>query len=283
MSSIPTEQKPAEPVAAPDAAAPATNADGTPKLSKKELNKLAAKAKKAAEKAKQTAGQLTSKVADLSLEDPSKESYGRVTTDFPEGFSSDAPLVSLSSLSDEHDGKTVVVRAWIQNTRSQSAKMMFMELREEGTWTIQGLVVANVSAESSTPPEGKPAISRQMVKYINAINPESFVAVEATVLKPKDPVKSCRVSGFELHITKCYVLAPAPPALGLTLQASNQAIVDFGDQEKKPGEEDTKESESAAPTASMLTHLNNIAMHKRAPVQQAIAVGVSYGCHFCLD
>ena len=80
-------------------------------------------------------------------------------------------------------------------------------------------------------------VSRRMVKWITitSINPESFTAVEAKVKQPLDPVKSCRVEGLELHITKCYVLASAPPMLGMTLAIANQPIVNFSDEKTQVG------------------------------------------------
>ena len=130
---------------------------------------------------------------------------------------------------------------------------------------------------TAEPSENAPVISRPMVKAIAAITPESFVAVEATVQRPLEPVKSCRVSDYELLITRCFTISPAPAMLGMTLAASNRAIVDFNDEDAaKPAEgEKEKESEGTIPAASMLTHLENIAMHKRSPVQQAIAVCVA--------
>lgn len=149
--------------------------------------------------------------------------------------------------------------------------MAFVELREEGNWTIQGVVAAS--------PEGTP-VSRPMVKWAAAVSPESYVVVEATVQKPLEPVKSCRVSLYELHIQKLYVLAAAPAMLGLTLAAANRPVANFSDEDQAADqtvEEGVEKlnvagGETAAiPSASMLTHLNNIVMHKRAPVQQAIA------------
>lgn len=69
-----------------------------------------------------------------------------------------------------------------------------------------------------------------MVRWIAGINPESFVVVEAEVQRPIEPVKRCRVSNFELRITRCYLLAPAPAILGMTLAAANRPVVDFNDE-----------------------------------------------------
>ncbi|KAJ2988067.1 hypothetical protein NUW58_g4172 [Xylaria curta] len=245
--------------------------------SKKGAKKAEAKAKKEALKAQRAAERAAAQVADIDLEDdPAKDNYGRATSPT---FTPDTPVVELSSLDDSYDGKTVVVRAWLQNSRIQSAKMGFVELRKGGNWTIQGVVMATISgtgAETQLPAEGTPLVSRRMVKWTTAINPESFVAVEATVKRPLEPVKSCRISGLELHITKCFVLAPAPAVLGMTMAVANQPVVNFSDETPSAGDADkAKEPEAAAesgtPAASMLTHLDNIAMHKRAPVQQAIA------------
>lgn len=68
-----------------------------------------------------------------------------------------------------------------------------------------------------------------MVKGVMGIRPESFVAVEAKVKQPLEPIKSCRVKGLELRFTKCYLPASAPSMLGITLAVANQPIVNFSD------------------------------------------------------
>ncbi|KAI1503374.1 aspartyl-tRNA synthetase [Biscogniauxia marginata] len=232
--------------------------------SKKGAKKAEAKAKKEALKA-QRAAELAAAAAVNLEDDPAKDNYGnRQTT--ASAFNQDAEEVEIRSLDETYNGKTVVVRAWLQKSRIQSAKMGFVELRKGGNWDIQGVIVAS---------EEEPVVSRRMVKWVTSINPESFVAVEAKVKQPLEPVKSCRVSGLELHITKCFVLAPAPAVLGMTIGTASQPIVNFSDDSAQVGDVDTgKVAEAASettPAASMLTHLDNIAMHKRAPVQQAIA------------
>ncbi|PNY26431.1 Aspartate-tRNA ligase, cytoplasmic [Tolypocladium capitatum] len=236
--------------------------------SKKALKKAEAKAKKEAEKARRAAehqaSQAAAKAAASNAEDLAKDSYGDAT---PQTKIAAEP-VSLRSVGDEHLGKTIRARGWVQNSRMQGAKMAFVELREERNWAMQGVVAAS--------PEGTP-VSRQMVKWIGSINLESFVMVEARVEKPLEPVKSVRVSNYELHITKCYVIAPGPEVLGMGLVVANKAVTNFDDEDagKDVVEEVRKGVEATSldnvPSASMATHLNNPAMHKRAPVQQAIA------------
>lgn len=261
----PTADKPVEPAA-----------DAGP--SKKAAKKAEAKAKKEALKAQRAAERVAvASASNEPEEDPSKDYYGAATPALLTSFSPDAEDVSLKSINESHVGKKVVIRAWLQNTRMQGAKMAFVELREEGNWAIQGIVSATGDAKAEG--DSTPVISKRMVKWVGAVNPESFVTVEATVEKPFAPVKSCRVTDFELHISKLFIVSAAPATLGMTLAAANRAVTNFSDEEVKPEEAaQEKEAEGGPPAASMLTHLDNIVMHKRSPVQQAIAV-----CHDHVD
>lgn len=255
------EQPPAAPPAeAKPAAEGPEGAEGDAGPSKKALKKAEAKAKKEAEKAKRAAEreaqQAAAKAAE-NTEDKAKDNYGDRDI-----VTLAAPKVALAAYSEAHLGQTVKLRAWVQNSRMQGAKMCFVELRELGDWTVQGIIAASA--------DGEP-VSKQMVKWVGAVSLESYVAVEATVQKPLEPVKSCKVSAFELHITKMYCVARGPEMLGMTLGASNAAISSFevdgqmqglsiaGDKDAVPGL-----------SATLETHLDNIVMHKRAPLQQAI-------------
>lgn len=280
-ATAPEAAKPSETpaAAAPAAATPAVEAgaegEGEGGPSKKALKKAEAKAKKEAEKARRAAehqaNQAAAKAAAGNTEDLAKDNYGPVQTT----TKVEAPRVNLKDINDSLLGQTIKVRGWIQNSRMQGAKMAFVELREERDWAIQGVVAASA--------EGKP-VSKQMVKWIGSVNLESFVLVEAKVEKPLEPVKSVRVSNYELHITKFYCVAKGPEVLGMGLAVANRPVANFEDEEAAPAggeaavEEATKaletaslEAGAAVPGASMATHLSNPAMHKRAPVQQAIA------------
>ncbi|KAK4239161.1 aspartate--tRNA ligase, cytoplasmic [Achaetomium macrosporum] len=241
--------------------------DGT--ISKKAAKKAEAKAKKEAEKARRAAERAAAAAASGSqaqTEDLAKDNYGQETHETK--LSPDVVEINLKTLGEEHVGKKVELRAWIQNARMQSAKIAFVELREEGNWSIQDVVAAS--------PEGTP-VSRPMVKWVGSINPESFVVVEGTVQKPLEPVKSCRVSNYELHITKCFIHPAAPAVLGMTLAAANRPIANFSDEDVPVDQGVEKLSIASAgepagiPAASMLTHLDNIVIHKRSVVQQVIA------------
>jgi len=128
-----------EPAANPTPPASEPAAEGgedAASTSKKAAKKAEAKAKKEAEKARRAAERAAATAAATSAaetEDLAKHNYGP-----KEGqLAADAIEVNLKTLGEEHVGKTVELRAWIQNTRVQSAKMVFVELREEGNWAIQ--------------------------------------------------------------------------------------------------------------------------------------------------
>ncbi|KYK59902.1 aspartyl-tRNA synthetase [Drechmeria coniospora] len=260
--------KPAPPADVPTTAAASEDGGDAAGPSKKALKKAEAKAKKEAEKARRAAehqaNQAAAKAAAGNTEDLAKDNYGDVTPLIKVG----ADRVHLRDVGDEHLGKKLKLRAWIQNSRMQGAKMAFVELREERNWAIQGVVAASA--------DGKP-VSKQMVKWIGGLNLESFVLLEGTVEKPLEPVKSVRVSNYEFHITKCYLVAPGPEVLGMGLVVANKAVTNFDDEEapQEAVEQAAKGVEAVSldnvPSASMATHLSNPAMHKRSPVQQAIA------------
>ena len=264
MADAPAEQKPATEVP------PAEGGEGGEAgPSKKAAKKAEAKAKKEAEKARKAAEREAAAAAAKAASDAqdlAKDNYGDVTS----ATKVDAERVHLRDLGEEHLGKVIKLRAWVQNSRLQGNKMAFVELREERAWSIQGVMVVN--------PEG--TLSKQMVKWTGSLTLESFVLIEAKVVKPLEPVKSCKVADFELHISKCYLIAPGPPVLGLGLAVANRAVASFDEEDHAPDHdkavEEAKEGVAglnidSLPNASLATHLNNPAMHKRAPIQQAIA------------
>lgn len=259
-------QSAAEPDTADEAADGAAPSKKAAKKAEAKAKKEALKAQRAAERAERQDSAANKQEA---TEDPAKDNYGPETPSTV--LSIDAQEVHLKDLGESHVGSVILLRAWLQNVRMQGAKMAFTELREQGNWSIQGIVVANAGREPE-PGEEPVVVSKNMVKWVGEIHPESFLLVEAKVLRPYDPVKSCRVASYELHIRKCFVRAAAPATLGMTLAAASRAVSNFSDEDPGQAEQQEKAAESAIPAATMLTHLDNIVIHKRAPVQQAIAV-----------
>jgi aspartyl-tRNA synthetase len=78
-----------------------------------------------------------------------------------------------------------------------------------------------------------------MVKWVVGIKLESFVVVKAVVKKPLEPVKSCKVSGYELHLSKVYMVATAPEMLGLGMAAASRAASRLDEEEVAEGVEGT--------------------------------------------
>lgn len=101
---------------------------------------------------------------------------------------------------------------------------------------------------------------------------ESFVSAQGTIQKTHVPIKSCQVTDYEIHLTKVFCQARGPEKLGLSFAAANKAVSRI--DEEDPGEKGVHNlniNEKVVPAAGLATHLSNPAMHKRAPVQQAIA------------
>ena len=142
--------------------------------------------------------------------------------------------------------------------------MAFVELREERNWSIQAVVVVAGANDD------KAVVSKQMVRFVAGIRLESFVVVEAVVRRPAVPVDSCTIALFELHVTKCFVISHGPEMLGLTLGAANRAVSSIDDDDAAATPEQLAAA-AASGCASLVTHLSNPAIHKRAPLQQAIA------------
>jgi aspartyl-tRNA synthetase len=204
-----------DPALAPSAStATETASTNDGEQSKKGAKKAEAKAKKEAEKARKAAErEAAAKQAGGGSgggEDLARENYG----DLPAKWKSEAERIRLEALTELHAGKLVKIRGSLQNSRMQGAKIAFIELGK-GNESIQGVIAASA--------EGKP-VSKQMVKWAGSVKLESIIVVEAMVEQPKEPVKSCSVSNFELHIIKLYVVASAPDMLPLSVATASRAV-----------------------------------------------------------
>mgnify|MGYP001596231407 CR=1 FL=1 len=200
------------PQAAPPAAEGAP-AEGAGEQSKKGAKKAEAKAKKEAEKARKAAEREAAAKASgagAAAEDLAKDNYGSIAPN----YKSEAKRVRLEEITEQDVGQLVKIRGTLQNSRMQGAKIAFFQLGK-GVETIQGVMAVS--------PEGKP-ISRQMVKWMGTVKLESIIMVEALVQKPLDPVKSCSISGFELHVQKLYIVASAPETLSVSVATASGAV-----------------------------------------------------------
>lgn len=130
----------------------------------------------------------------------------------------------MKDIEEDSVGKTVKVRALIQNVQMQGAKMAFVELRKERSWTIQDVMIASLT--------GTP-VSSQMVKWEGGLHIESFVFAKVTIQQVRVPIKSCQVTDHEIHLIKVHYEAHRLEKLGLSLAIASKAVLkieeDFGE------------------------------------------------------
>src|SRR6201996_1043958 len=222
---------------------PNVSADGAP--SKNALKKAQKEAEKAAKKAAAKAKEAEQKAAQQAQagEDTAKDNYGELPQDQVE-------VVHLKKLGQEHVDKEVTVIARIHNSRSQSAKLAFLMLRQQGR-TIQAVVAASGDT-----------VSRQMVKWAVSVNINSFVRVTGLIKKPDPPVASASISDLELHVTKVYMIS----------QAAEQIPMQVKDAERPPpatAEEGEVDAEGA-PIVTLKTRLDNRVIDLQTECNQAI-------------
>lgn len=217
-------------------------------------NLLAFKAEKKRQQAEKDAAQK----AAADANDVSKGDYG------------ESPLVGsaeytppglkredFSKLGEMEDGHEVAVRCVVRNARSQSAKLGFLELRE-GFHTIQAVIAASET------------LSRQMVKFVAGVNPESVVDITGLVKEPKEPVKSATISNREIHITKIWVIAKAEPQLPIQIDDAERPLPAEG----LGNEQGT--SEDGRPLVGLNTRLDNRVLDLRSMLNHAI-MGIKRG------
>ncbi|KAL2419685.1 Aspartate-tRNA ligase, cytoplasmic [Exophiala dermatitidis] len=224
---------------------PNVSAEGAP--SKNALKKAQKEAEKAAKKAAAKKADEEKRAAQQAqaAEDTAKDKYGDLPKD-------EAPveITHLKKLGEEHVDKAVTVITRIHNSRSQSAKLAFLMLRQQGK-TIQAVVAATSEA-----------VSRQMVKWSVSLNVNSFVRVTGVVKKPDPPVASASISNLELHVQKIYLVARAAEMLPMQVK----------DAERPPpatAEEGQVDAEGA-PIVTLKTRLDNRVIDLQTECNQAI-------------
>lgn len=198
--------------AAADAAPVILGEDGKP-LSKKALKKLQKeqeKQKKKEERARQLAAEKEAREKQAA-EDPAKENYGKLPL-IQSTTKSGIQRIKFADLSENDDGKEVVFRARVHNSRQQGATLNFLTLRQQAE-LIQALVKSNK--------EG--TVSKQMVKWTGSINLESIVLVHGIVRKVEEPIKSATVQNLEIHITKIFTISETPQQMPILLEDASRS------------------------------------------------------------
>ncbi|CAA79536.1 Aspartate--tRNA ligase, cytoplasmic [Caenorhabditis elegans] len=216
-----------------------------PKLSKKELNKLARKAKKD-EKAGEKGGN-QQQAAAMDQEDASKDfygSYGLVNSKEKKVLN----FLKVKEINVSNATKDVWVRGRIHTTRSKG-KNCFLVLRQ-GVYTVQVAMFMNEK------------ISKQMLKFVSSISKESIVDVYATINKVDNPIESCTQKDVELLAQQVFVVSTSAPKLPLQIEdASRRAPTD---------EEKASEQENQLAVVNLDTRLDNRVIDLRTPTSHAI-------------
>ncbi|KAI9652121.1 MAG: aspartate--tRNA ligase dps1 [Trizodia sp. TS-e1964] len=217
-------------------------------ISKNAMKKLA-KEKEKAEKAQKRA-QLEGHQNSQAAIDRAIENYGNQYR--PDSMPQTIERAQLSIL--KESTTPVNLRARVENVRAQGAKLAFLLLRQEyglGN-TIQAVVAENK--------EGY--ISRQMVKFTQRINPESYVLVSGLVVVPPQPIKSATISGFELHVQKIYIISDAVSQLPVQIEDASRPQVAI---------EADEFDENGRPHISLKVRLDHPAIGHRTRTHKAIA------------
>ena len=214
-----------------------TNAPSKNAMKKAQKEKEKAQKKAAAQKAQQE------KQAVVLEEDTAKNNYGYLPPD------DSSTITGLPELADACLSKEVTVIARIHNSRSQSAKLAFLMLREDGE-TIQAVLAA-----------GMKEVSKQMVKWAVGVSMNSVVRVTGLVQKPNPPVASASIAGLEIHVQKIYLESETTI---LPMQVK--------DAERPPPEsaEEGQLDAEGAPLVTLKTRLDNRVIDLQTACNQAI-------------
>ncbi|KAI9617352.1 hypothetical protein H4Q26_013224 [Puccinia striiformis f. sp. tritici PST-130] len=225
---------------------PAAGGAGEEPLSKSALKKLEKDKEKAKKKAEREAKELQEKqTREANQVDYAVQNYGNQTLNQSQERNNFS-WAKIDQLTVDQVGERVRIQARVHNSRSQSAKLCFLVLRQQ-TSTIQTIL----SMTETT-------VSKQMIKYAIGIPLESIVIVEGIIQKPIEDIKTCTVSKLEIKLDKIFVLAEAPAKLPFLLEDASRPV----DLLPKEGEQFV--------TVGTDTRLDNRVLDLRTPVNQAI-------------
>ncbi|CDH17785.1 probable DPS1-Aspartyl-tRNA synthetase,cytosolic [Zygosaccharomyces bailii ISA1307] len=241
------EAKPVETKAAEKAEPVVLGEDGQP-LSKKALKKLQKeqeKQKRKEEKALQLQHEKEERERKAAAEDTACDHYGKLPLVQSQTRTGER-RIKFSELDEaKDDGRSVLFRARVHNTRQQGATLAFLTLRQQSE-LIQALVKAN--------PDG--SVSKQMVKWAGSLNLESIVLVRGVLRKVSEPIKSATVSHLEVHVTDLHVISETPSELPILLEDASRSEA---------------EAEAAGlPVVNLDTRLDNRCIDLRTVTNQAI-------------
>lgn len=127
-------------------------------------------------------------------------------------------LTPIQSLTSELNEQNLWVRGRLHTSRAKG-KQCFFVLRQ-AVCTVQCVVCVQ--------PE---LVSKQMVKFIASITPESIVDVFGVVQLAPRPIESCTQQTVELHVRQMFVVSAAESRLPLQIEDAARPEPKEGDQE----------------------------------------------------
>lgn len=237
-----SEEKPgaALPVHAKDN--PNVDAEGAP--TKNALKKAAKEAEKAAKKAAAKEKEAAQRAAQQAAADEDKavDNYGSFSK------AKETEIIKLKNLTEEYANKTITFYARIENTRSQSAKLGFLTLREQGH-TIQAVLAA--AGED---------VSKQMVKWATQTPAGSILRVTGLVKKVETPIVSSTIQTLEINVTRIYEVSRAQDMLPMQVKDAEKPIPESG----------IVDPDDKSPPVPMHIRLDNRVIDLQADINQAI-------------
>ncbi|CAH7675224.1 hypothetical protein PPACK8108_LOCUS10205 [Phakopsora pachyrhizi] len=226
--------------------------DGQQPISKSALKKLEKEREKQRKKSERQV-KLTAEAENDSKQneeqsrpDHATQNYGRLNSEQSTRQRNNLSWSCIRSLDQTIVGDRVRLQARIHNSRSQSAKLCFLILRQQ-TSTIQ--VILSVNQDS---------VSKQMVKFATGIPLESLVIAEGVLQRPVEDVKTCSVSTLEIKLDRLFLTSEAPSKLPFSLEDAS-----------RPHDSIPKDGEQFV-TVGPDTRLDNRVLDLRTPVNQAI-------------
>lgn len=228
------------------------NPDGTP-LSDNQKKKRLAKLEKERKKA-ETAARLAAEKEkkDAAEVDFATQNYGNL----PLNQSQERSSRTFSSLSEVHaanDGKDILFIARVQTSRSPSAKLVFLTLRQ-GFECVQSVL-------SQTPEK----VSKQMVKWAAGLESETIVQIQGTISKVAKPIESATVTAkdAEVKINKVHAIS--------RLAIDGQLPFYVDDATRSEAEIQASQStDRPMPSIGMDTRLDNRVIDLRTTTNRAI-------------
>lgn len=162
------------------------------------------------------------KLAEAEESPEQRAKYGVLPINSYAGVPKNEGRQDLRLLKPDSVGQTIVFRARIHNLRKMSAKLMFVELRQQ-TETIQGILAEHAG------------VSQYFLYWAEHLHVETVVRVKGVVQQPKakqGEVLSVSIHNLEIHIEEMHVEAQPTEPLPFTVheaEVSNAETKKEGD------------------------------------------------------